>query len=58
MIEFSIGIPREQLRPKYGDGLRGIPLDNSQSNQHLSTNNRGEKKDAATTRKIGGKNNV
>ena len=26
VIEFSITVPREQLRPNYGDGFRGAPL--------------------------------
>jgi hypothetical protein len=27
MIEFSTNIPRERLRPGYGDGFYGAPLD-------------------------------
>ena len=58
VLEFSIDISREQLRPKYGDGFRGAPLDTSRSNQHPPERNRGEKRDAATDKEVGGETNV
>jgi hypothetical protein len=41
VIDFSITIPREQLRPGYGDGFGGAPLDPAGSSQCRTARNRG-----------------
>jgi hypothetical protein len=49
VIDFSIAIPRERLRPNYGDGFRGAPLDASQSSQGRIDQNRGVNRDEPKT---------
>jgi len=41
MIEFLITISRQRLRPQYGDGFRGAPLDPSLPVQSTIRRNRG-----------------
>ena len=41
VIDFSIAIPRERLRPNYGDGFKGAPLDTFQSSRGTVDQNRG-----------------
>lgn len=51
VIDFSIAIPRERLRPNYGDGFRGAPLDASHSSQDRIDQNRGVNRDEPKTAK-------
>jgi hypothetical protein len=49
VIEFLITIPRERLRPQYGDGFRGAPLANSRPVENKIGRNRGVVQDASGT---------
>lgn len=49
VIEFDITIPRKRLRPKYGDGFRGAPLDTSLSDPSLTGRNQGVSRDGSKT---------
>jgi hypothetical protein len=51
VIDFSIAIPRERLRPNYGSGFGGAPLDASQLNQGRIDQNRGVNRDEPKTAK-------
>jgi hypothetical protein len=45
MIDFSIVIQRERLRPKYGDGFKGAPLETSLYSQRADDQHRGVDRD-------------
>jgi hypothetical protein len=49
VIEFLITIPRERLRPKYGDGFRGAPLTSSLPIEKIIGRNQGATQDASGT---------
>jgi hypothetical protein len=45
VIDFSVAIPRERLRPNYGDGFKGAPLDSSLSSRQTEDQHRGVDRD-------------
>ena len=45
VIDFSKAIPREQLRPNYGDGFKGAPLGLSSSGWGTPDQDRGVNQD-------------
>jgi hypothetical protein len=49
VIDFSIAVPRERLRPKYGDGFKGAPLGTSPPSQRISDQNRGANRNEPQT---------
>jgi len=49
VIEFLITIPRERLRPKYGDGFQGTPLTSSLPIEKIIGRNQGATQDASET---------
>lgn len=49
VIEFEITIPRQRLRPNYGDGFRGAPLNTFRPDPSLSGRNQGECQDGSKT---------
>ncbi|HLA07662.1 MAG TPA: hypothetical protein VJ022_09480 [Anaerolineales bacterium] len=49
VIEFLITIPRERLRPKYGDGFRGAPWTSSLPIEKIIGRNQGATQDASGT---------
>jgi hypothetical protein len=51
VIDFSIAIPRERLRPNYGDGFLGAPLGASGSSSSSQDQDRGVKGDESRTTK-------
>jgi hypothetical protein len=50
VIEFLITIPRERLRPKYGDGFRGAPLTSSLPIEKIIGRNQGATQDVSETK--------
>jgi hypothetical protein len=50
VIEFLITIPRERLRPKYGDGFRSAPLTSSLPIEKIIGRNQGATQDASGTK--------
>jgi hypothetical protein len=51
VIEFLITIPRERLRPQYGDGFRGAPFVSSLPIERIIGRNQGATQDATGTEK-------
>lgn len=49
VIEFLITIPRERLRPQYGDGFRGAPLVTWLPDESTNRRNRGASHETAGT---------
>ncbi len=49
MLDFSITVSRERLRPHFGDGFTGAPLGASQFSQRTTDQNRGVKRDEPQT---------
>ena len=41
-IDFSISVSREQLRPNYGDGFRGVLIEDSANGRSGAKQNRGK----------------
>jgi hypothetical protein len=55
VIDFSIAISREQLRPKYGDGFKGAPLVSPRTSPRLENQMRGvnpDEKKACNTEEV------
>src|SRR5216683_7537303 len=49
LVEFSTSIPRTQLRPGYGDGFLGAPLQTGQLPERLRSQQRGGRRGTSST---------
>ena len=49
LVEFSTSIPRTQLRPGYGDGFLGAPLQLRQALENPTPREQGEQRGSSTT---------
>src|SRR5262245_24452629 len=49
LVEFSTSIPRTQLRPGYGDGFLGAPLQMGPALEHPTPREQGEQRGSSTT---------
>jgi len=49
LVEFSTSIPRTQLRPGYGDGFLGAPLQMRQALENPAPREQGEQRGSSTT---------
>jgi hypothetical protein len=50
LVEFSTNIPRTQLRPGYGDGFLGAPLQVGRPPERLTSQQRGGRRGTSSTR--------
>src|SRR5215831_5622992 len=49
LVEFSTSIPRTQLRPSYGDGFLGAPLQTGQPLEHPTPQEQGDQRGSSST---------
>ncbi len=49
LVEFSTSIPRTQLRPSYGDGFLGAPLQPRQPLEHPTPWEQGDQRGSSST---------
>src|SRR5712692_4338176 len=49
LVEFSTSIPRTQLRPSYGEGFLGAPLQSRQPLEHPVPREQGEQRGSSST---------
>ena len=49
LVEFSTSIPRTQLRPSYGDGFLGAPLQTGQPLEHPPLQEQGDQRGSSST---------
>src|SRR2546425_8111321 len=49
LVEYSTSIPRTQLRPGYGDGFLGAPLQMRQPPEHPTPREQGEQRGSSST---------
>ncbi len=51
LVEFSTSIPRTQLRPSYGDGFLGAPLQSRQPLENLAPREQGDQRGSSSTQR-------
>ena len=51
LVEFSTSIPRTQLRPSYGDGFLGAPLQSSQPLENPAPREQGDQRGSSSTQR-------